>query len=350
MARERIIVGAGQCGMKLGYKYLLEIKYERDFIALSTSTEDSVGIPKEYVKQIAVEGSGKKFSVGSQIWEENTEEMAEALDFYDKDVIYFASAAGGSGSSSVRHACDLLLEQGNRVFLVLVLPFKYEILPFKPNAIQTISNLLDGRYADNVSIMMFDNDKLSKQYNTVENEVTLTDLEKMNHHIVSSTSIVIDLVSRYHHPEMFSPFTIDELEHDSVVFSGGFIAYDIKRFEESPGNVKFEYGKLKEAKNVVIAKAVSLKESDYSLENGQGPFLNVVKKISSRAKNARVMYGIIRTDKIDNGSYIIIANNMDITNYITKLKEKVEGNVEGYLGREAREKMLTRGESKKFDI
>jgi hypothetical protein len=336
--------------MKLGYKYLQEIEYNADFIALSTSAEDSVGIPKDYVRQIATEGSGKKFSMGSHIWERSEDELVDALDVWDSDIIFFVSAAGGSGSSSVRYVCDILLRYRNRIFLVLVMPFRYEVLPFKPNAIQTISTLLDGRYADKISIMMFDNEKLSKQYNTVENEATLTDLEKMNQHIVTSTSIIIDLVSRYHHPEMFSPFTIDELEHDSVVFSGGFIAYDIKRFEDNPGGARFEYGKINQAKNVVIAKAVSLKETDYALENGQGPFLHVVKKISGRAKNARIMYGIVRTDKIDHNSYIIIANNMDITGYVAKMKEKIEGNIENYLGREEREKMLSRGESRKFDI
>ena len=346
MARKRIIIGAGQCGMKIGYKYLQDIKYKADFIALSTSTEDSVGIAKNYVKQIAVEGSGKKFTMGSHIWEKSEDQLADVLDICDSDVIYFASAAGGSGSSSVKYVCDILLRYRNRIFLVLVMPFKYEILPFKPNVVQTISTLLDGKYTDKISIMMFDNAKLSKQYNTVEDEATLTDLEKMNRHIVTSTSIVIDLVSRYHHPEMFSPFTIDELEHDSVIFSGGFIAYDIKQFEKNPGSVKFEYGKLNQAKNVVIAKAVSLKESDYSLENGQGPYLNIVKKISARAKNARIMYGVIRTNKINHGSYIIIANNMDITKYITKMKEKIEGNIEGYFRKEEREKTLNRRQLK----
>jgi len=62
------------------------------------------------------------------------------------------------------------------------------------------------------------------------------------------------------------------------------------------------------------------------------------------------MYGIVRTDKIDDGTYIIIANNLDIAKYINKVKEKVGTNVEGFLAKESKEKVLTTREKNLFDI
>ena len=86
------------------------------------------------------------------------------------------------------------------------------------------------------------------------------------------------------------------------------------------------------------------------MRENAGNFLEKVKKIARRAKNARIMYGIVRTDKIDDGTYIIIANNLDVSKYITKVKDKVGANVEGFLAKESKEKVLTTREKNLFDI
>ena len=355
----RMILGAGQCGMKLAYDYYTKFAdRSSEFVALSTSSEDSVGIPKSSLVQIATEGSGKKFSTGSEIWERNASKLVKEFDdVEDTDVIYFTSAGGGSGSSSVRHVADILLnpERGNRIFLVMVLPFGYETLPFKPNTLRSISILQDTGYTDRMSILMFDNDKLSKQYFDVERidydkSVNTTNLEKINDHIVESTSLVLDLINTYHDPSKFSPFTIDEIEHESVIFSNGFIGVDSKILNGDSTSVKFDYGTISSAKNVIIAKAIKLGETDYIIRQNSGSFLEKVKKISRRAKNARIMYGIVRTDKIDDGTYIIIANNLDVSKYINKVKNRVGANVEGFLAKESKEKVLTTREKNLFDI
>ena len=356
---KRMILGAGQCGMKLAHEYYTRFSdRSNELVALSTSTEDSVGVPKSSLVQIAEEGSGKKFSTGTNIWQENFGKLLrEFNDVEDTDVIYFTSAGGGSGSSSVRHIADIVLEQGkeNRIFLVMVLPFGYETLPFKPNTLRSISALQDGGYTEKMSILLFDNDRLSKQYFDVEKididtTINTTNLEKINEHIVTSTSLVLDLINVYHDPSKFSPFTIDEIEHESVIFSNGFIGVDSKVLNGKSVSVKFDYGTIASAKNVIIAKTVRLGESDYILRNNAGNFLEKVKRISRRAKNARIMYGIVRTDKIDDGTYIIIANNLDIAKYINKVKEKVGTNVEGFLAKESKEKVLTTREKNLFDI
>lgn len=352
--RSRIILGVGQCGMKLAFEYFTKYQNKKnELLALSTSAEDSVGIPKTNLVQIATEGSGKKFSTGSNIWAENYGKLLNELeDITESDIIYFVSSGGGSGSSSISLVADILLspEKENRIFLIMVLPFSYEVLPFKANTLRAISSLQESRSDNRISIMLFNNEKLSKIYFKIENGIEITDLERINKHIISSTSLVIDLINEYHNPAKFSPFTIDEIEHESVIFSNGFIGVDAKVYNGNEASVKFDYGAISTAKNVIIAKAIRTRESDYLVKAGAGGFLEKVKKISRKAKNARIMYGVIRTDKIEDGTYIIIANNLSIDKYINKVKNKVGGNIEGFLTKEQREKVLSSKERNLFDI
>ena len=125
---------------------------------------------------------------------------------------------------------------------------------------------------------------------------------------------------------------------------------DSKVFNGKSTAVKFDYGSIASAKNVIIAKAVGLGESDYTIKQNAGNFLEKVKRISRRAKNAKIMDGIVRTDRVDNATYIIIANNLDISKYVDKVKSKVGENVEGFLTKEAKSKLLTGKERNRFDI
>jgi hypothetical protein len=355
--KKRIILGAGQCGMKLAHLYFKTFqKKDSELIALSTSTEDSVGIPKANLIQVATEGSGKKFSNGSLIWENNFSTLLKGIEnIKESDIIYFASAGGGSGSSSIKYVIDILMEasKNNRVFLVMVLPFKYEQLPFKPNALQSINALQILGYSSRISIMLFNNDYLSTLYADIKKDGSSSiNLEKINEHIISSVSLVLDLISEYHDQKKFSPFTIDELEHESVVFSNGFIGVESIMFEGEVEaiDVKFEYGKLGDAKNIIIAKAVDPRESDYIVNQSIGSFIEKVETVSNKARKARVMYGIIRTDKIENGTYVIIANNLDVTKYMDKIKNKIKSNVKDFLKEDSADKILSNREQHIFDI
>lgn len=237
----------------------------------------------------------------------------------------------------------------------MVLPFGYENLPFKPNALRAISALQDGGYAERMSILLFDNEKLSQQYlknEKIDSQTTIatTSLEDVNGHIIGSTSLVLDMINVYHDPTKFSPFTIDEIEHESVIFSYGFIGVDSRVYDGEEADVKFDYGKISSAKNVIIAKAVSPKESDYTIKSTSGLFLEKVRAISKKAKSARIMYGIIRTDRIENGTFVIIANNLDVGRYMNKVKNKVGSNIENFLTKDDHEKILTNREKNLFDI
>lgn len=354
--KKRLVIGAGQCGMKLAHKFYKDYRTKSDtqLLAFSTSTEDSVGIPKGSLVQVSNEGSGKKYTRGVDIWKSSTYDIDRALRPYrEGDVLYFVSAGGGSGSSSIRYITDQLLRQKNRILLVMVLPFGYESLPFKPNALQALNSLQGAGLIDRVSVMLFDNDKLAKQYVEIEEldderSVTYANLDMINTHIVETTSFVLDMIDDYHDPKESSPFTIDELEHESVIFSSGYIGVDVRK--EKPAAVKFDYGKISDAKNVIIAKAVSTKVSDYLVQQGTGSFLDTVKKISRKAKNARMMYGIIRTNKIEDGTYVIIANNLDVNKYTDKIKVKVADNIEHFREKSTRENVLNSNEAKLFDI
>jgi len=358
--KKRIILGAGQCGMKLAHLYFKTFqKKDSELVALSTSTEDSVGIPKASLIQVATEGSGKKFSNGTLIWENNFSSLLRGIEgIKDSDIVYFASAGGGSGSSSIKYVIDILMEasKNNRVFLIMVLPFKYEQLPFKPNALQSINALQTLGYSSRISVMLFSNDHLSTIYTESKREgantVNSINLEKINEHIISSVSLVLDLISEYHDQKRFSPFTIDELEHESVIFSNGFIGVESIEFsgDAESTEIKFEYGKLSDAKNVIIAKAVDPRESDYIVNQSIGSFIEKIQTVSKRAKNARIMYGIIRTDKINNGTYIIIANNLDVTKYMDKIKNRIKNNVKDFLKEDSTDKILTNREQHIFDI
>ena len=353
---ERLIIGAGQCGMKLAHRFYTQYteKSKVDLVAFSTSSEDSVGIPSQHLIQVSKEGSGKKYTRGSDIWRDHADSIERALRSYKgTEVIYFVSAGGGSGSSSVPYILDELIQRKNKVVLVMVLPFGYETLPFKPNALQSLNTLQSQNYVDKVSVLLFDNDKLSKLYTDVEDlgdekVMTYANIDKINDHITRTTSFMLDMIRKYHDPTKASPFTIDELEHESVIFSRGYIGVDIRK--ENPANVRFDYGKLSDAKNVIVAKAMSTRTTDYLVDQSVGNFLDVVKRISRKAKNARMMYGIIRTDKIENGTYIIIGNNLDISKYTTKIKAKVGENIERFRQRDVRDDVLNDDEARMFDV
>lgn len=356
MNEKRIILGAGQCGMKLANRFFRTHKNSDSLISLSTSIEDSVGIPKTGLVQVSREGSGKKFSRGVSIWKENFDELSAQLKkVKNSDVIYFSSAGGGSGSSSIKYVTDVLLANNNRVLLVLVLPFDYENLPYKPNALQSLSKLQDEGYTDKISVLVFDNDKLGKMYYDTEypeggKEIKRPNLEQINNHIIDTTSIVIDLVHKYHIRDKYSPFSIDELEHESVIFSNGILGVDFRKYDDGPTNVKFDYGKLSDSKNVVVAKAVSTHTSDYQIDQSTTMFMDIVKKISRKSKNARVISGIIRTNQIDDSTYIIIGNNLDISKYIEKTKSKIGTTIENYRKVDERDKVLADDEYDIFDV
>lgn len=353
---KRLIIGAGQCGMKLAHKFYTQYteKSKADLVAFSTSSEDSIGIPNQHLVQVSKEGSGKKYTRGSDIWRDHADSIERALRSYkETEVVYFMSAGGGSGSSSVPYILDELIQRRNKIILVMILPFGYETLPFKPNALQALNTLQSQNYLDKVSVLLFDNDKLSKLYTDVEDMGdekvrNYANIDKINCHITRTTSLMLDMIRKYHDPTKASPFTIDELEHESVIFSHGYIGVDICK--DNPALVKFDYGKISDAKNIIVAKAMSTRITDYLVDQNVGNFLDVVKRISRKAKNARIMYGIIRTDKIENGTYIVIGNNLDISKYTTKIKAKVGENIEKFRQRDIRNSVLDDDETRMFDV
>ena len=354
MNRKRVIIGVGQCGMKLASEYFNNFqKTSNAILNFSTSVEDSTNVIRSGLVQVFKDGSGKRYSSGENIWRNNLGLLESSLNSVrDSDIIYFTSAGGGSGSSSIKFVTDILLKNRNRVILVLVLPFDYEMLPYKPNAIRVLSLLQDEKYYDKISILLFDNDKLSKEYYITEkDEKTFPDINKINKYIVTTVNIMVDLVDEYHYVNKYTPFSIDRLEHESVVFSKGFMGIDFIKYENSENNtVKFDYGSLSDCKNVIVAKVIGLKETDYIVNQNVGKFMDSVKSISKKAKNARIISGIIRTDKIENSTYIIIGNNLDITKYVERIKSKVSYRIENFKREDEKARVLQENEISIYDV
>ena len=354
----RVIIGAGQCGTKLATDYFNSYtKTSNALINFSTSVEDSASLPKSGLFQVYRFGSGKKFSNGDFIWRDNLNVINSALsDVKGCEVVYFTSSGGGSGSSSIKYISDILIKNNNKVLLVIVLPFDYENLPYKPNTLQALSKMQNEGLFDKLSILVFDNEKLSKKYFSYDKEiengsnVLIPDIKSINKHIVTTTNIVLDLIESYHTKGKYTPFSIDKLEHDSVVFSKGVLGVDVQKPSDEEISIKFDYGSISDCKNLILAKVIRNKESDYIVDQNVGSFLEDAKKFSRKAKNARVIYGIIRTDDIENGSYVAIGNNLDISKYINKIKNKTSLIVERFREHHDIDTILNNEESVKYDV
>jgi hypothetical protein len=146
------------------------------------------------------------------------------------------------------------------------------------------------------------------------------------------------------------------------VFGGGFVDLSDSFLEEKLP--KFEYGKLdKDTKNCLVAMFIDNKIQEHEkLDEYQGTLTQVVSKLSGRAKNARMIPGILRASlnftnaeevEAEDRVYITIASGLSIDRYMKKIQklrdsaiekathfsEKIEGS-----------KILDSKESKMLDI
>jgi len=307
-----ITVGSGNCGMKLA------TLFEDNPILISTARQDSENFKNYNVKTFTDEGCGKKYGTGVKLWNKNNDKLEEILgNIQNEQVIVFSSMGGGSGSSSLQFISKILIELGNKVLVIGVLPFKKEVVPPLANAVQSVNSLMP--YINNISVMLFDNQSLLKEY---ENN-----WEDVNNAIIRKVNYAINLIDKYS-VDGYSPLTIDQSELESVVFGGGFIDVSDTFLEEKPP--KFQYGKLdKETKNLLIAMFVDEREKDEDLEKYHTKLTEVQRKYAGRAKNARVVPGIIRgkviqskaEEKITDRAYITIASGLSIDRYATKMEK-----------------------------
>jgi cell division GTPase FtsZ len=307
---EKTVIGVGQTGTRLAAMYAQK---GDALLTFNTDPRDSGGIRLGTDRIITNGGAGQNYSRGLKIWADGREKLERYLEpIVDKDVVYFVAAGGGSGSSSVVTFLNILLRQKNRILLVAVLPFLKESIPATANATRVLSRLAE--FSNNMSVFIVSNDEVSK-------ELDDRSLEKVNREIVESTHLLTDLIN-YHEDRHFTPFAIDEADHRSIVYSGGFINYSIDDFdgenEEGPRMPKFSYGNPREASNILITRFLDTRMNNEQAMTEGDKLMNIVTKVAG-IKGARIIYGIVRSNKIL-PKYLTIASGLKIDKVFAKLK------------------------------
>lgn len=340
----KTVIGVGQTGTRLAQTFATK----RDtLLTFNTDHRDSEGIDSKADHLVVEGGAGKNYSRGLKIWSDNREKLEQYLEpVWDQDIIYFTAAGGGSGSSSVITFLNILLQQDNRVLLVLILPFIKESIPATSNAVRVMNRVAE--FSNNMSVLIFSNDTLAKE--TLEDSFI-----KINNLIIEKTRLITDL-PYMHNEKSFTPFAIDEGDHKSVAYSGGFmnVSYtDLEEFiiEKGPILPKFSYGNIKQASNVLITKTVPTRlKNNKTMEEGD-KLLQVAKKIGSVAKSARILHGIIRSDE-EIPRYITFATGLSIDKVFEKMKEKATDSALRYSEKTHTKetKKLERSEDRILDI
>ena len=314
----KTVIGVGQTGSRLANQY----SNKKDLVlTFNTDHRDSVGINKAHDKLITNGGAGQNYASGLKIWASNRDELEKYLEpVENQDVVYFVSGGGGSGSSSVVTFLNILMKQNNRILLVVALPFIKESIPATANATRLLNRV--SEFSNNMSVYVVSNDDIAKKVGK--------SMEKINKEIINKTRMITD-IPYIHNESKFTPYAIDEGDHRSVAYSGGFInlSYDDPEEEyyvtEKIKNPKFSYGKLQEANNILITKLVHSKFSDKDTMKEGDALIDVSLKLGSVAKGARVIHGIVRTDSKNSPKYVIIASGLNIDKVFNKLKAKATG-------------------------
>jgi len=300
------VLGIGNTGAKLASLF------DKEAILFSTATQDTENFKDYNVIEMGDDGCGKKFGTGLKLWKNKIQELKEILkNVENENVILFSSLGGGSGSSSLVSISNILKKQNNNILIAGVVPYKSEQLPPIANAVQSISSLMN--IIDDVSVILFDNESLLKQYKNNWNNI--------NSHIVRKVGYLTGLLNDYTQPG-YSPLTIDESEYESVVFGGGFIDISNEFIEDAVP--KFSFGKLdSETKNLLVGMV-----ADSSLEKGiideyHTILTNIVTTVAKRAKNARLVPGILR-GRISKSTgrsraYVTIASGLSLDGYLKQL-------------------------------
>lgn len=308
------VIGVGNTGSKLA------MMLDESSLLFSTADQDTNNfLKRNNVVVISNEGASKRFKTGVEIWNKNQNKLKEALsNIKNENVILFSALGGGSGSSSLTPISKILLEQNCKVLIVGILPFKKEVNPPLANGVLALNNIMP--IIDKVSVLIFDNEKLLKQYDG--------EWRKINEHIIQTVDYIINLLVKYN-TDNYSPVTIDQSELNSVIFGGGFLDFSDTFVEET--NPKFEYGSLnKSTKNCLICMFVDDKIEDRNkVDDYQNILSDIIIKFGRKVPNARMIPGILRGNITDSGSennvddrcYFVIASGLGVEPYLKKIEK-----------------------------
>ena len=344
MANYKTVIGVGQVGSRLASLYA-----EKNDILLTFNTDhrDSGGIKLGNDHLVVNGGAGQNYSKGLMIWAENREKLEKYLEpVEDQDVVYFVAAGGGSGSSSVITFLNILMKQNNKILLVVTTPFLKESIPATSNATRLLSRV--NEYSNNMSVFVAANDEIGK-------EISSTSFTKINNKIIEKVRHITDLPN-LHDDKSYTPFAIDEGDHASVAFSGGFINISYDNIEESmeetgrPKTPKFNYGKFNEASNILVTKLIHNKHNKETTQIESDKLIDATMKLNT--KSARVLYGVVRTEDKKIPQYITLASGISVNKIFDKLKSKATDTAIKYTEKlnTKTSKKLERKEDKILDI
>jgi cell division GTPase FtsZ len=318
-----ITIGSGNTGCKLA------IMFDEDALLFSTAYQDSNNFLGKTLVTISDKGASKKFTAGLKIWNKNYEKLESELEeIKNENVVVFAALGGGSGSSSLVPISEILIKNKNKVLVVGILPYKKEVNPPLANAVQSINSLMS--IISDISVVIFDNHKLMKEYGGNWN--------KINSYIVKRVDYMVNLLEKYNEEKCYSPLTLDESELESVVFGGGFIDISetflekyTEKNERKYRTPKFTYGGLdKTTKNCLTVMFVSKGIEDSKIEEYHNIFTGAVQRLSTSSSNARMIPGILRAEinhsnsedkEIKDRAYLTIASGLNIDRYLKQIEK-----------------------------
>ena len=312
MINYKTVIGVGQAGSRLADLYSNKSDITLTF---NTDRRDVGGTKLGNDRLITNGGAGQNYAKGLKIWAENREKLERYLEpVENQDVVYFVSAGGGSGSSSIVTFLNILMRQHNRILLVILSPFLKESIPATSNATRVLSRVAE--FSNNMSVLLMSSDDISK-------DIKSKSFSKINDEIVNRVRMITDIAT-FHDEKYFTPFAIDDGDHKSVAYSGGFINISTTNLEEKEGGImpKFSYGNIRESSNILITKSIYTKISQNDAMEEGDKLLEVSMKVSSSAKGARTIHGAIRTSDKTFPKYVTIASGLNIDKLFKKLKGK----------------------------
>ena len=165
------VIGCGQAGNSITAKmeeYVNELngnKANTSFVGINTSTEDLASVSLSHKIHINnSKGAACNRENGVQDLAESIDTILEELEGYiiDDSIVFIAtSLGGGTGSAIAPQLAEILLDEGHKVGMIVVLPADNESLKIRDNARQTF-NEIDELKPRMGSIFILDNNATDK--------------------------------------------------------------------------------------------------------------------------------------------------------------------------------------------